>query len=80
MRDRLSRTPLQAVGYKEFFPYFAGECTWEDSLEKLRLATNKLVRSQDTWFRKFPAAEVPMDAGTDSRAVAEELAAGLFAE
>jgi tRNA dimethylallyltransferase len=79
MRDTLSRTPLQAVGYKEFFPYFAGECSWEESLEKLRLATNKLVRSQDTWFRKFPATPVAMDAGTDVRETAEMLANTFFA-
>lgn len=80
LRETLSRTPLQAVGYKEFFPYFSGECSWEEALEKLRLATNRLVRSQDTWFRKFPAAEIAMDAGSDMRSVAEKLANGIFAE
>ncbi len=79
MRERLSRTPLQAVGYKEFFPYFRGECSWEDALETLRTATNRLVRRQDTWFRKFPATPVPMDAGTSARDVAATLARGLFA-
>ncbi len=79
MRDSLSRTPLQAVGYKELFPYFKGECSWEEALEKLRLSTNKLVRSQDTWFRKFPATVIPMDAETRPLEAAERLAEGLFA-
>ena len=80
MRETLARTPLQAVGYKEFFPYFQGECSWEEALEKLRLATNKLVRSQDTWFRKFPAAEAAMAPDAKPADVADMLAKGLFAE
>ncbi len=79
LRDRLSRTPLQAVGYKEFFPYFLGECPWEDALERLRAATNRLVRRQDTWFRKFPATEIFAGAGDSARDLAEALARGAFA-
>ncbi len=78
-RERISRTPLQAVGYKEFFPYFVGEATWEEAVERLRLNTNRLVRSQDTWFRKFPAEEVPMAPDADTDAVADGLAAGALA-
>lgn len=75
-RERISRTPLQAVGYKEFFPYFSGEITWPEALEKLRLGTNRLVRSQDTWFRKFPAQEVAMQPDDDVEQVADMLTAG----
>lgn len=78
-RERISRTPLQAVGYKEFFPYFSGEATWEEAVERLRLNTNRLVRSQDTWFRKFPAREVPMAPDADTEMVADGLAAGPLA-
>lgn len=78
-RDRISRTPLQAVGYKEFFPYFSGKATWEEAVERLRLNTNRLVRSQDTWFRKFPAVEMPMSPDADTEAVADEVAAGALA-
>ena len=77
-RESISRTPLQAVGYKEFFPYFQGECTLEEALEKLRLGTNRLVRSQDTWFRKFPAAPLALSAETSPAAIADELAAEIF--
>ena len=61
-RDRISRTPLQAVGYKEFFPYFDGKSGWDECVERLIIATNRLVRSQDTWFRKFPTLDVQMNA------------------
>lgn len=78
-RESLSRTPLQAVGYKEFFPFFQGEERWDESVEKLCLATNRLVRSQDTWFRKFPAEEVLLEPDSEVDAVAERLAETVFA-
>ena len=77
-RAEISRTPLQAVGYKEFFPHFSGEETWDGALEKLRLATNRLVRSQDTWFRKFPAREIRLSPESRVGDVAAELAATVF--
>ncbi len=78
-RETISRTPLQAVGYKEFFPYFRGGETWEQALEKLAFATNRLVRKQDTWFRKFPAREVALAADSGMEEVADDLARTVFA-
>ncbi len=78
-QDGVSRTPLQAVGYKEFFPYFRGEISFEEALDKLCLATNRLVRSQDTWFRKFPATEVALEPDTDTEQAARHVAATFFA-
>ncbi|MDR0361401.1 MAG: tRNA (adenosine(37)-N6)-dimethylallyltransferase MiaA [Planctomycetota bacterium] len=72
IRETLARTPLQAVGYKEFFPYFEGRASWTEALERLRFNTNKLVRKQETWFRKFPAEEVLL-AGNDQEEVAARL-------
>ena len=74
----VSRTPLQAVGYKEFFPYFRGEESREQALEKLCQGTNRLVRSQDTWFRKFPAVEISMEPEADVEETADRLVAGVF--
>ena len=77
-RASMSRTPLQAVGYKEFFPYFEGRCSWEEALEKLRLGTNRLIRSQDTWFRKFPATEIALDSDTSLDEAADWLCRDVF--
>lgn len=77
-RESLAAAPLQAVGYKEFFPYFEGACSWDAALEKLRLATNRLVRSQETWFRKFPATEVFMSPDEDPERVADRLVKEVF--
>ncbi len=78
MRDRLSITPLQAVGYKEFFPHFLGEEPWDAALDRLCRATNKLVRKQDTWFRKFPAVEFPMTPDNDLAQTATEVTENVF--
>lgn len=59
-RDTYSRTPLQAVGYKEFFPYFAGDESLEEAISILKMNTRRLAKSQCTWFRKFPAEVIAM--------------------
>ncbi len=44
-------TAAQAIGYKEFFPYFEGEAGVEDCAEKLKQASRKYAKRQLTWFR-----------------------------
>ena len=46
------RTATQAIGYKEFFPYFAGEQSLADCTEKLKQATRNYAKRQLTWFRR----------------------------
>ncbi len=77
-RAAYSRTPLQAVGYKEFFPYFQNEESWEAALERLRHGTNRLVRSQETWFRKFPAEELFLPPDAEPAEAAAKLIDGIF--
>ncbi len=60
-RDSFSRTPLQAVGYKEFFPYFTGEQPLEEAVATLKKNTRHLAKSQCTWFRKFPCQRIALD-------------------
>ncbi|WP_455501904.1 tRNA (adenosine(37)-N6)-dimethylallyltransferase MiaA [Gemmiger sp.] len=50
-RDRY-KTAAQAIGYKEFFPYFAGEQSLADCTEKLKQATRNYAKRQLTWFRR----------------------------
>ena len=44
-------TAAQAIGYKELFPYFAGEAALEDCVEKLKQASRRYAKRQLTWFR-----------------------------
>ncbi len=51
-RDTLSKTALQAIGYKEMFDYFKGERTLEEAKEELKLRTRQYAKRQLTWFRR----------------------------
>lgn len=46
------KTACQAIGYKELAPYFRGDASLEDCVEKLKLETRHYAKRQLTWFRK----------------------------
>lgn len=48
-KDLLS---MQAIGYKEFFPYLEGEETLEECIRVLKRDTRHFAKRQLTWFRK----------------------------
>lgn len=53
MYDRgYSSTAVQAIGHKEFFPYFKGEISLEESTELLKRETRRYAKRQLTWFRR----------------------------
>ena len=45
-------TSLQAIGYKEFFPYFEGTADLESCLAHLKQASRNYAKRQLTWFRR----------------------------
>lgn len=45
------RTAAQAIGYKEFFPYFEGTQPLEPCVDKLKQASRNYAKRQLTWFR-----------------------------
>ena len=45
------RTAAQAIGYKEFFPYFEGTAPLDACTEKLKQASRNYAKRQLTWFR-----------------------------
>lgn len=48
---------MQAIGYKEFRPYFSGEKTLEEVKEVIKLDTRHYAKRQETWFRSMPTAK-----------------------
>ena len=46
------RTAAQAIGYKEFFPYFEGTADLESCLAHLKQASRNYAKRQLTWFRR----------------------------
>ena len=45
------RTAAQAIGYKEFFPYFQQTAALDACTEKLKQASRNYAKRQLTWFR-----------------------------
>ncbi|NCC16229.1 MAG: tRNA (adenosine(37)-N6)-dimethylallyltransferase MiaA [Clostridia bacterium] len=43
---------MQGLGYKEFIPYFQGECSLEKAVEQLKKGTRHFAKRQLTWFRR----------------------------
>lgn len=52
--DEISGGAAQAIGHKEFFPYFEGEISMEEATENLKRATRRYAKRQLTWFRRDP--------------------------
>lgn len=46
-----SQTATQAIGYKEFKPYFAGECDLQPCVELIKQQSRRYAKRQLTWFR-----------------------------
>ena len=61
------RTAAQAIGYKEFFPYFEGTAPLEVCTEKLKQASRNYAKRQLTWFRHMDGV-VWLDAGAPDAA------------
>ena len=43
---------MQGLGYKEFFDYFDGRMTLEETVEKIKRDTRHFAKRQLTWFRR----------------------------
>ena len=75
------RTAAQAIGYKEFFPYFEGTATLDACTEKLKQASRNYAKRQLTWFRHMDGvvwldASAPDAVQTAIRKTSEFLAKG----
>ena len=44
---------MQGIGYKEFFPYFAGEYDLDECIELIKIHTRQYAKRQNTWFRRY---------------------------
>ena len=55
-------TAMQAIGYKEFFPYFERTASLEACADKLKQASRNYAKRQLTWFRHMDGV-VWLDAG-----------------
>jgi tRNA dimethylallyltransferase len=67
---------LNAHGYAELIPYFAGERTLDEALELVRRNTKSYTKRQATWFRtQLPEGAVWLDGMKPRDELADEIAA-----
>ena len=45
---------LGSIGYRQVLPHLRGEATLEETVERIKHDTHRLVRHQETWLRKMP--------------------------
>lgn len=45
-------TSFQAIGYKEFVPYFKGEIGFDEAVENVKRESRRYAKRQITWFKR----------------------------
>lgn len=50
-------TARQAIGYKEFLPYFDGKASLAEVTSEIKQSTRRYAKRQLTWFRRMAALE-----------------------
>ena len=44
---------MNSINYKQFFPHVEGSITLKDAFQDAFSATKKLIKTQQTWMKKF---------------------------
>ena len=50
-KDFYNNTASQAIGYKEFIPYFNNEITLDEAINQIKIHTHQYAKRQYTFFR-----------------------------
>lgn len=59
-------TARQAIGCKEFIPYFEGACSLQEAVERIKRETRRYAKRQRTWFRRMDNVRyIYVDDGAD---------------
>ena len=62
----LSPQARDAVGYAEIIQHFEGQCSLDEAIEKIKIHTHRLAKTQRTWFRQMPHIQwTDVDPGAD---------------
>ena len=71
---------FQAIGHKEFYPYFDGNCSFETATENLKMSTRRYAKRQITWFKRIENVNWLLADCEDIKAKAIELANNFLKE
>ena len=50
--SNISKTAMNAIGYKELMPFVSGEANLDECIEKIKMDTRRYAKRQLTWFRR----------------------------
>lgn len=50
-------TAAQSIGYKELFPYFEGQVTFQEAVDSIKRESRRYAKRQLTWFSREPEAK-----------------------
>lgn len=64
-------TAMQAIGYKELFPYLNGNISLEQAIENLKQGTRRYAKRQLSWFRRIADATLYIDDYPTASALAD---------
>ena len=53
---------MSGLGYRQFQPYFEGESTLEEAVERIKFETHRFVRMQNNWFGRDDETRQMLDA------------------
>ena len=65
-------TCMQAIGYKEFFPYFEGNITVQEAVDELKKQTRHYAKRQMTWFNN-KLNVIKLDGRKDKKELVDEI-------
>jgi tRNA dimethylallyltransferase len=52
VKDKGRLTSFQAIGYKEFLPYFEGKTSLQETIDNIKQESRRYAKRQITWFKR----------------------------
>jgi len=66
----------QAVGYAELFEHFAGRCSLEEAVERIKIHSRRLAKQQRTWLKALRGVSwIDADSADDTTALLPQVLA-----
>ena len=66
-------TAMQAIGYKELFPYLEGAISLDEAIDNLKRSTRRYAKRQLSWFRRMADVTLLIDTYDSVSALADAI-------
>ena len=73
-------TAMQAIGYKELFPYLEGQVSLDEAVDHIRQGTRRYAKRQLSWFRRIADLTLYIDRYPSPEALADAAYAALISQ